>query len=381
MNRILLPSMKQCAAGLILKTGLLILLASTSGFATSFTVNVASNDIGELPWIITAFATSSSGGLVYPVDATDLYYFSLYDTGADKVYMPSGMEGVANNNYNYLRMNGLSTIDTNTLFAPIYSGWQAEVGPITPVTPGSNPPDKILIGGPVTGVTSALIDYTNLIYRTGYPQNVGFGGWFEGVDITLYPDSAANPFKDSVTVGLFKDPNYDGYRPFMSDVTLIKGNLSVISAPDAAAADTKSTGIGFLYDTGTTVTILKESVANSLGFHETAATTDLTPNWVLDSITMTGPDGTATFTNVPVVVRKDDPQYWTAGVDVIIGSNLFSDHIGTGIKTEVLFNGPGNVLYINAPSESAPIPEPSTWILLMSGLVGMGYLARRRKGV
>jgi PEP-CTERM motif len=65
--------------------------------------------------------------------------------------------------------------------------------------------------------------------------------------------------------------------------------------------------------------------------------------------------------------------------------------IGPGVQTETLFISDdsdgelartvldGTVTYTYTPS-SAPVPEPSTWAMMLLGFAGLGYAAVRRKG-
>jgi hypothetical protein len=310
----------------------LLVYSPTALKADSFTVNVAGNNVGDLPWVITAFANGTdSTADVYPIGATtDYYYFSLYDTGATNVFLTSdlkGTSGIAEKGYNDLRINGFSQIDETTLYAPIYTGYEASV---ENSTFGTSTPDKILLGGPVTTTTSAKIDYTNPITRG--PYSVVVGGYIT-VNSSGSPDS-----RTMMTGGSLNGTLYDSY--------------------------------GFLYDTGTTVNIMSQTLAEAAFGYPLTPTIDLFPNYTLASLEIAGISGTgvANFINVPIVVLADaDTRLGVA--DAIIGSNLFAD-------TSLIFDGPGRFLHIEAPSV---IPEPSAFLLLGTGLGALALMRFRRR--
>ena len=81
----------------------------------------------------------------------------------------------------------------------------------------------------------------------------------------------------------------------------------------------------------------------------------------------------------------------TEDVQVDLNGAAAAALIGPGIQTELLsaFDSSdgefartvlnGTVTYTYAPS-SAPIPEPSTWAMMLVGFAGLGYAAVRRRG-
>jgi len=60
------------------------------------------------------------------------------------------------------------------------------------------------------------------------------------------------------------------------------------------------------------------------------------------------------------------------------GSAVVGSSFGIGFNDSVVF-GPRSITFDLTASEVAPIPEPSTMLLLGSGLAGLGWYRRRRK--
>jgi hypothetical protein len=333
---------------------LVLLAALVSGTAAAPAKDITvsgSPKVGVLPQIITAFVIQS-GTDVLPAGSTDYYAFTLFDTGSTRIYFDANTAaslGVTNGLVTDIRINGIGAIDPATLDAPIYPGQaQAEVLAI-PVSLPASPPNRTLIGGPVTNVVKAVIDYTTTVTRGPYAYLGGAN--VEGPDITFYPAGSPVGFTPAITLGLQafgNNPTNDpglGKRYFMYSVSFNEGSASVATP---ASGDLNVSGTRFLYDTGTTVTMVTASLATALGL---TGTPDFTQNmsdgsvlngYYLDSITMTGVGGVYTVLDAPVVVASS-----LGGVDARIGSNLFS-------QTKLLFDGPAATLGISVPTANNP---------------------------
>jgi hypothetical protein len=309
--------------------------------------------VGALPQMITAFVV---GGDVLPAGGVDYYVFTLFDTGSTRVNFDAGTAaslGVTNGLVTDIRINGLAAIDPGTLYAPIYAGQaQAEIAAI-PVALPASPPDRTLMGGPITNFVKAVIDYTTTISRGPYAY-LG-GADVEGPDITFYPIGSPVGFTPAVTLSLeafgstsTTDPGL-GKRYMMYNISFNEGSAS-ISTP--ASGELNVAGTRFLYDTGTTVTMITAAKAVELGLTGPADFTqpmsdgtDLAGYYV-DSITMTGAGGIYTVLNAPVVVAAS-----LGGIDARIGSNIFS-HV------KLLFDGPAATLgIIQPPSSNPPVAD------------------------
>jgi len=318
--------------------------------AQNITVS-GSPTVGMLPHIITAFVIQP-GNDVLPAGGIDYYVFTLFDTGSTRVYFDANTAaslGVSNGNILDLRINGLGAINPTTLDAPIYPGQaQAEVLAI-PVSLPASPPNRTLIGGPVTNVVKAVIDYTTTISRGPYDY-LG-GASVEGPDITLYSAVASVGYEPAITLSLQafgSNPTNDaglGQRYLMYSVSFNEGSVSM-GTP--ASGELNAAGTRFLYDTGTTVTMITASLATALGltgtpdFVQPMSDGSQLNGYYLDSIAMTGAGGVYTVLDAPAVVAAS-----LGGADARIGSNLFS-------KAKLLFDGPGATLGIDVPSANKP---------------------------
>ena len=345
-----------CLGLLNLALVLLMALAICPSAALAQDITVSgSPHVGVLPQIITAFVVD---GDVLPAGGTDYYVFTLFDTGSTRIYFDfttAASLGVTDGLTTDIRINGLAAIDPGTLYAPIYAGQaQAEV-PAIPVSLPASPLDRTLIGGPVTNVVRAVIDYTTAVSRGPYSY-LG-GAYVEGPDITFYPAGSPVGFTPAITLSLeafgsiSPDDPGKGQRYYMHSVSFNEGGFSWASPPSGEDIPNNSLK-RFLYDTGTTPTMLRRPVADALGLEPGAwefqvqVGNDLLDGYYLDSITMAGEGGTYTVSNAPVIVTDD---VMGGAADARIGSNLFS-------QVKLLFDGPAATLGISLPSTNeAPV--------------------------
>jgi len=341
---------------LSLALALLAALAISPSMALAQDITVSNSPIvGTLPQMITAFVV---GGDVLPAGGTDYYVFTLFDTGSTRIYFDfntAASLGVTDGLTTDIRINGLAAIDPGTLYAPIYAGQaQAEV-PAIPVSLPASAPDRTLIGGPVTNVVRAVLDYTTVITRGPYPYLED--AYVEGPDITFYPAGSAVGYTPAITLSLRAfgsiDPVNDpgkGQRYYMYNVTFNEGGLSWAS-PAPGSGDIPNNSLQrFLFDTATTPTMLRTPVAELLGLTGPEEFTVIVngeecPGYYLDSITMTGDGGTYTVLNAPVIVTVD---LMGGAADVKIGSNLFS-------QVKLLFDGPAATLGIGEAANAEPV--------------------------
>lgn len=330
---------------------LVVLLAAlVSGPAAALAQDITvsnSPKVGVLPWIITTFITQP-GNNVRP-GHFDSYVLSLFDTGSTRVAFDSltaSTVGLTANNVADVRLSGLGKINPVTLEAPIEAGFDAEV---LAVTLSLTDRDKTLIGGPVTNVVKAVIDYTKPVTRGPYEYFSGQS--VTGPDITFYAAGSPVGFTPAITLNMqvTVDPTptpAEGNRYLMKGVSFNKGSLSVSTS---VSEDVNVTGKRFEFDTGTTVTMITDAKATALGldlenpdFSQPMTGTPDLPGFYLDSIIMTGTGGIYTVLNAPVVSTTS-----LGGVDARIGSNIFS-------QVKLLFDGPAVTLGISLPPANEP---------------------------
>ena len=83
---------------------------------------------------------------------------------------------------------------------------------------------------------------------------------------------------------------------------------------------------------------------------------------------------------IPSVHRN--PGHWTAGYwgSVILGYVHFQGFGGELIESVTFNNDPSiNAFEVANFSVTAPVPEPSTWAMMILGFAGVGFMAYRKK--
>ncbi len=127
-----------------------------------------------------------------------------------------------------------------------------------------------------------------------------------------------------------------GHRYWLRNVVFQNGNNVVADHQNAPNP------FDFLFDTGTTLTIVNNRAANSLGLSSGSGTFNCfggTSNgYVIDSVTMIGSDGSYRINNANICWQEsaiESPQI----VDAVIGSNFFD-------QVQIIFDGPGDTLGI-----------------------------------
>jgi hypothetical protein len=328
---------------------MLLAIGPVTALAQSITVNGGpGTEVGKLPHVVATFVLSGS---VLPVNV-----FTLFDTGADRVYFdPDTAEtlGITNLFVNELlvmdiRLVGMGALDSASLGTPVYPGTpQAELLGIT-TSLVSSPRDRTLLGGPVTQFIKAVIDYNNILTIGPYLDDPD-SEIFQGPNITFCPPGSEVGFSPSITLNLQSilsttpPATAKGKRYLMYDISFNEGTNSVASN-SISDGNTNVQGKRFLFDTGTTVTELDDDYADDLGLDlsdppfRTPLGGSNVPGFYLDSITMSGPEGTFTVTNAPVVVVD-----LGLSLTAVIGSNIFS-------QVKLLWDGPEAKLGISLPS-------------------------------
>jgi K319L-like, PKD domain len=329
----------------------LLAVGPAAALAQDITVN-GSPIKGVLPLIVTAFATED-GLDVLPLGGVDYSAITLFDTGANKVYFDpliASALGVSSGLILDIRISGLSAIDDGTLEAPMYPDSvpppQAEVQDVE-VSLWSG--DMTLIGGPVTNVVKAVIDYTTTVTKGPFDGGV----YLTGPDITFYPAGSPVGYTPAITLAMQAFGTYAGVygkRFWMFNVSFNEGDKNVSSPSLESGEDLGLTSTRFLYDTGTRPTFIKQVLADALSlsgtpdFEETVNGV-LRPGYYLDSITMTGAGRVYTVLNAPVIIVPDE----IVGTgDAVIGSNLFS-------QVKLLWDGPNATLGIGVATNSPPV--------------------------
>lgn len=373
-------------------------LSETLG--TGVTHNGSGHQFGPLPKHVSYLVnTSGASEDVYPVGGTDCspfcyYLFSLFDTGSNVVLLDStltsthGLTLTPGTDWDVdVRVNGLSAVNASTLNAPYgqpgtSGGAQAHSDVLriaprsltvleeetrtdasgTPLGPPAVGVNYMLAGTPVAKEVVAHIDYTTTVTRGPWTFATPF--IVTAPDIEFYqPGSSGIP---SPALTLFLDGFGNASTPatgnvdqryFLQNVTFTEGTNTVYDN------QTPTSPVRFMYDTGTTFTVINQAMATALGVAPTSPSTTAkcssldTANFVtLDSVTVVGMNaanqlatyrvnnaevcvdvaGTVITTHYPDPANPTGP---ALTVDAVVGSNLFD-------QAEVLWNGPRRTLGI-----------------------------------
>ena len=214
--------------------------------------------------------------------------------------------------------------------------------------------DKLYVIDLATGSASVVFDVGNVPGKVGFNFNptvdrirvVGASG----TNLRL------NPLDGSTTM--------DGAYTFaMGDVNF--GKVPSFSAVAYTNADTDPATGTTLYAIDPTLGALIQITAPNGG-----------------AVSTVGSLGIGAFTTVSafdiVTVGGVNTAFFTTIISGGLSSNLYSVNLGTGAATLVGTIGAANGLQGFA---LAPVPEPGTWALMLTGLAGLGVLARRRRSV
>jgi hypothetical protein len=394
-------------------TFLLILSLSVAVRAKSITVDGTGNREGLLPIHITAF-TESTGSDVYPLGSGAIYLFSIFDTDSDIVVindlLPEIFENPqgkleARNLHRLTGMNfgtfrgtfpyfgqsdrqrlGLSTDRTSPLITVRMNGLNALNGellaPLGPpdgefaaqvagphLTVGPRELEITLIGTPVANKVVVLIDYTKTVTVGPYDGTVGsafdFGNIRDlkdrfdsvvGPDMTFFFPAAPEVPVPDVDLGLQRSPHTPAMKgPTKGDLYLLR---NVTFENNDFSADDRA--FKFLYDTGTTLTVINDKIAAALGLSGVNGSSDCFKGkenqHTIDSVRMTDKSVVDAYTisNASICIKTDAITTTDQDdlVDAIIGSNLFN-------QVQVLFNGPENILGILSPAPKSDLKPPS----------------------
>jgi len=317
---------------------------------TQIVVDGSGHLYGPLPVIFYAL-TALDGIDIYPLGDDAFSLFGLYDSGSTKVrinnlYPPNRVSGPNWNNSDagHLKLTGVETVnlrlngvnerrsDGSIPIGPLGSGNEPQVDvPKLAVMPDEV--DVTLIGAPVVNQLIAVIDYTTLVTDqameyagTGVRPPSMYLYWPQEVKptpgISLKLESFGNLVSADAT---------PGYRYWLRDVDFQHGN---------SVANDQLMKFDYLFDTGTTMTLINDRVASSLALSSAEADFDCFgktgAGYYLDSVTMHGFEGSYTIKNAAVCWAQDK----IATGDAVIGSNFFD-------QVQIIVDGPGNILGIS----------------------------------
>jgi hypothetical protein len=112
-------------------------------------------------------------------------------------------------------------------------------------------------------------------------------------------------------------------------------------------------------------------------FSAVSATDPLTKSWVATI----GPDKGDTFTETLTTVSSVDrtsPNSVTWDLTGTVTGGGFHNVPVSMIIQATQSGGPGNVISVSGSNSSSAIPEPSTWVMMALGFIGLCYAAVRR---
>ncbi|MBW2182582.1 MAG: hypothetical protein JRF49_01770 [Deltaproteobacteria bacterium] len=327
------------------------------GGALDIIVDGTGHITGPLPAHFYAL-TNPDGTDIYPLAPISGAYslYGLYDSGSTKVRIndlnpPNRISGpnFGDKDTGILGLTSVQTVNLrlNGLNARLPSGGipMGEPGSANPAQVQVNgiavKPDNVdatLIGAPVINQVVAHIDYTTTI-----TDSPGFGITVTGPYTDFFlPGDPGIPAPDLILqlerFGnlVSTDGATPGQRYWLRNVVFQNGNNVVADHQNAPNP------FDFLFDTGTTLTIVNNRTANSLGLSSGSGTFNCfggTSNgYVIDSVTMIGSDGSYRINNANICWQESaigNPQI----VDAVIGSNFFD-------QVQIIFDGPGDNLGI-----------------------------------
>jgi hypothetical protein len=332
-------------------------LSDMSG-ATDIVVNGASDVEGPQPIHLFAL-TDPTGDDIYPLSPTVGAYslYALYDSGTSKVrinnVLPKSIGGyVSKTDAEWLEISGLETVniringlnrqDPSNCGVPMggpSSAFPAQVE-VTGIATQPYTVDATLIGCAVINQLVAHINYRQII---DIPTCAGLATPESGPYIDFYlPGDAGIPAPDLIlTLERFgnttsTDGSTVGQLYWLRNVVFQNGNNVVTD--DQGAADP----FDFLFDTGTTLTIVNDRMAGLLalppGGGSFGCHGGTNNGYVIDSVTVVGSDGSYRIDNANICWRES-AIVGSNIVDAVIGSNFFS-------QVEIILDGPNNALGI-----------------------------------
>jgi hypothetical protein len=390
-------------------------------YSASFTVDGAADQAGLVPYVVFSLVVQSSAGEdILPPGKDDAALLGLLDSGATSVLINDSNPDQTNRWYGFAddaAILGLNATNTNSDPPVILKGevritgmahsLQTKLGgPPTDLPWIAGPAlagevdedikdimvrtdvgtDITLIGAPVSLQLKALIDYTKVVRRV-MPKSLDTESQ-RGKGPVQSPDVIFNPQVDPQSgVKIFlqrfgpvrhTDGGYDvDQRLWMYGVALRQGGNTLAAPIDG---DLATSGARFMYATGSSVSLISQHAAESLGLYNPDSPAEIhpdgyatiggvrdVPGWKLESVVMTGQGGEYTVKNAWFFI---DPDLWNgaeidpsaaafrgAPVDGVIGSNLFA-------HTAVFYNGPNDTLDIGGTANNnAPAPPKNLRVI------------------